>query len=152
MRWGGVIVGVDADPANAESIKTWTEDYFDELHPYSAGGAYVNLMMDEGEERVQASYRDHYDRLAEVKAAYDPDNVFHINQNIRPSRPDWAAAGLVETLSVLVALVSGLDEVRTEGVQRSQHGAERRELHGRGGGATVPGRRLGLDAAEVPDA
>jgi FAD/FMN-containing dehydrogenase len=83
--WAGVIVGVDPDPANRESITSWTKAYFDELHPTSAGGAYVNFMMDEGDERVQASYRDNYDRLAEVKAAYDPENLFHINQNIRPA-------------------------------------------------------------------
>jgi FAD/FMN-containing dehydrogenase len=41
--------------------------------------------MEEGQERVQATYRGNYDRLARVKAQYDPDNVFHINQNIRPS-------------------------------------------------------------------
>jgi FAD/FMN-containing dehydrogenase len=83
--WAGVIVGVDADPANNESIMAWTKAYFDELHPSSAGGAYVNFMMDEGDDRVQASYRDNYNRLAEVKAAYDPTNLFHINQNIPPA-------------------------------------------------------------------
>lgn len=54
------------------------------LHPHSAGGAYVNMMMDEGQERVRASYRDNYDRLAWIKATYDPDNVFRVNQNIEP--------------------------------------------------------------------
>jgi len=54
------------------------------LHPYSAGGAYVNMMMDEGQERVRASYRDNYDRLAAIKATYDPDNTFSVNQNIQP--------------------------------------------------------------------
>ncbi len=82
--WAEVIVGVDPDPAKAERIKEWTIAYWEALHPYSAGGAYVNFMMDEGQERVQATYRDNYDRLARVKAAYDPTNLFHINQNIRP--------------------------------------------------------------------
>jgi FAD/FMN-containing dehydrogenase len=85
-RWGTVYAGVDPDPANAEAIKKWTVDYFDALHPYSAGGAYVNMMMDEGEERVKASYRGNYARLAAVKAAYDPDNVFRVNQNIVPAQ------------------------------------------------------------------
>jgi FAD/FMN-containing dehydrogenase len=58
--------------------------YWEALHPYSAGGAYVNMMMDEGQERVQAAYRDNYERLAAVKNTYDPDNFFHVNQNIRP--------------------------------------------------------------------
>ena len=83
--WGSVFAGVDPDPANADAIREWTVDYFEALHPYSAGGAYVNMMMDEGQERVRASYRDNYDRLARIKADYDPDNVFRINQNIRPA-------------------------------------------------------------------
>ena len=45
----------------------------------------MNMMMDEGQERVRASYRDNYDRLAQVKAKYDPDNVFRVNQNIQPA-------------------------------------------------------------------
>ena len=54
---------------------SWSIDYFEALHPFSAGGAYVNMMMDEGQERVRASYRDNYDRLARIKADYDPDNL-----------------------------------------------------------------------------
>jgi FAD/FMN-containing dehydrogenase len=84
-RWGSVIVGVDPDPANADLIRQWCVDYFDALHPYSAGGAYVNMMMDEGQDRVRASYRDNYDRLARVKATHDPDNLFRVNQNIEPA-------------------------------------------------------------------
>jgi FAD/FMN-containing dehydrogenase len=83
--WASVFVGVDPDPANAEAIRKWAIDYHEALHPYSAGGAYVNMMMDEGQERVRASYRDNYERLARIKRAYDPDNVFRINQNIRPA-------------------------------------------------------------------
>ncbi|MGA8210805.1 MAG: FAD-binding oxidoreductase [Nocardioidaceae bacterium] len=82
--WAGTIVGVDPDPANAEAITAWTRDYYDDLHPHSAGGAYVNFLMDEGQDRVRASYRGNYDRLAQVKTTYDPDNVFHVNQNIVP--------------------------------------------------------------------
>ena len=73
-------------PANVDEIRQWTVDYFEALHPHSAGGAYVNMMMDEGQERVRASYRDNYDRLAEIKAKYDPDNFFRVNQNIEPKR------------------------------------------------------------------
>ncbi len=80
-----VIVGVDPDPANADKITQWCKDYWEALHPYSAGGAYVNFMMDEGQERVQASFRDNYARLLEVKKKYDPNNFFRVNQNIRPS-------------------------------------------------------------------
>ena len=84
--WAGVIVGVDPDPANAEVISQWARDYWEALHPTSAGGAYVNFLMDEGQARVQSAYRGNYDRLAQIKGRYDPDNTFHINQNIRPVR------------------------------------------------------------------
>ena len=83
--WGSVFAGVSKDPAEAEAIRRWCVDYFEALHPYSAGGAYVNMMMDEGQERVRASYRGNYERLAEIKATYDPDNLFRINQNIAPA-------------------------------------------------------------------
>ena len=83
-NWAEVIVGVDPDPANKARITEWTKGYFDALHPYSAGGAYVNFMMDEGQERVQASFRDNYARLAEIKRKYDPGNLFRVNQNVRP--------------------------------------------------------------------
>ncbi|MFG2542444.1 FAD-binding oxidoreductase [Streptomyces sp. NPDC048594] len=85
--WSGVLAGVDPDPANAEAIRQWCVDYWEELHPYSMGGSYVNFMgTGEGQERVRATYRDHYDRLAQVKRTYDPDNVLHANQNIRPAQ------------------------------------------------------------------
>jgi len=50
----------DPDPANAEKITAWTKDYWQALHPYSLGGAYVNFMMDEGTDRIRATYRDNY--------------------------------------------------------------------------------------------
>ena len=80
-----VIVGVDADPANAGKITNWCKSYWEALHPYSSGGAYLNFMMDEGQERVQAGYRDNYQRLAAIKKKYDPNNFFRVNQNIRPA-------------------------------------------------------------------
>lgn len=83
-KYSMVIIGIDGDPANAEKIRQWTVDYWEALHPYSAGGAYVNAMMEEGEDRVRATYRSNFARLAQIKAKYDPDNFFHINQNIRP--------------------------------------------------------------------
>jgi FAD/FMN-containing dehydrogenase len=84
--WGMVIAGVDPDPANKEMITGWARDYWEAIHPHSAGGAYVNMMMAEGQDRVEASYRDNYERLARIKARYDPNNLFHINQNIKPQR------------------------------------------------------------------
>jgi FAD/FMN-containing dehydrogenase len=85
-NYGAVFAGVDPDPANVDAIRRWSIDYQEALHPYSAGGAYVNMMMEEGQERVRASYRDNYDRLAQVKAMYDPDNTFRVNQNIQPQQ------------------------------------------------------------------
>ena len=84
-RYAEVILGVDPDPANADAIRDWTVGYWEATHPYSAGGAYVNFMMDEGQQRVHATYRDNYDRLARIKTQYDPDNIFHVNQNIHPA-------------------------------------------------------------------
>jgi FAD/FMN-containing dehydrogenase len=80
-----VILGVDPDPANNERTIGWARDYWQALHPYSAGGGYVNMVMDEGEEQVKAAYRENYARLAEIKARYDPGNLFHVNQNIKPA-------------------------------------------------------------------
>jgi len=84
-RWAEVIVGVDPDPANAKRLKDWTIAYWEDLHPYSMGGAYVNFMMEEGQERVRATYRNNYPRLAELKRKYDPQNLLHVNQNISPA-------------------------------------------------------------------
>ena len=83
--WAGVIVGVDPDPANAARISGWARDYWQQLHPTSAGGAYVNFLMNEGQDRVKAAYRHNYSRLTQIKDRYDPDNTFHINQNIQPT-------------------------------------------------------------------
>ena len=76
--------GSTPTPPTPTEIRDWSIDYFEALHPYSAGGAYVNMMMDEGQERVRASYGGNYDRLAQIKAEYDPDNLFRVNQNIEP--------------------------------------------------------------------
>lgn len=83
--WAMVIVGVDPDPANDEKIMAWARAYWDTLHPYAAGGAYVNFMMEEGDERIRDTYGANYPRLAKVKAQYDPQNLFRVNQNIRPA-------------------------------------------------------------------
>ena len=80
-----VIVGIDPDPANDQRTIQWARDYWQALHPHSAGGAYVNMIMDEGQDQVKAAYRDNYERLVAVKNKYDPKNVFRLNQNIRPS-------------------------------------------------------------------
>jgi FAD/FMN-containing dehydrogenase len=84
-NWGSVMAGVDKEAANVDAISAWSKGYHEALHPYSAGGAYVNMMMEEGQDRVEASYGENYARLAKIKAKYDPANLFHVNQNIRPA-------------------------------------------------------------------
>ena len=85
-RWSSVIVGVDDDPEKVGEITSWAKDYWEELHPYSTGGAYINFLMgDEGEGRVRATYGGNFDRLASIKQKYDPDNLFRVNHNISPA-------------------------------------------------------------------
>jgi FAD/FMN-containing dehydrogenase len=84
--WAEVIIGVDPDPANKDLIVDWAREYWNDVHPYSSQGAYVNFMMEEGENRVKASYRDNYQRLAAIKSTYDPANFFRCNQNIKPTQ------------------------------------------------------------------
>jgi FAD/FMN-containing dehydrogenase len=83
--WSMVIAGVDPDPVNDERITGWARSYWEALHPHSAGGAYLNFMMEEGEDRIRVTYRGNYHRLARIKAKYDPDNLFRVNQNITPA-------------------------------------------------------------------
>jgi FAD/FMN-containing dehydrogenase len=84
--WSLVICAVDPDPAKALALKQWAQDYWTAVHPFNLEGAYANFMMDdEGEARVRAAYGANYDRLAAVKKKYDPANLFHVNQNIRPA-------------------------------------------------------------------
>jgi hypothetical protein len=87
-NWAMIIAGIDSDPANNDMIMNWARNYWNALHPYSAGGAYINFMMEEGEERIQATYGSNYERLREVKAKYDPMNLFRVNQNIKPKEAD----------------------------------------------------------------
>ena len=86
-----VIVGIDPDQSNKDKIINWARDYWNAHHPYSAGGAYINFMMDEGEDRIKATYGDNYKKLTEIKAKYDPDNLFRVNQNIKPQLKETAA-------------------------------------------------------------
>jgi hypothetical protein len=62
----------------------WTRELFDAMSPHFRG-VYVNDLGEEGSDRVRDAYGVNYNRLADIKAAYDPDNVFRLNQNIRPA-------------------------------------------------------------------
>jgi FAD/FMN-containing dehydrogenase len=83
--WSMVICGIDPSPTKAQALKSWAKEYWEAIHPYNLKGAYLNFMMEEGEDRIRATYGDNYERLARVKKQYDPANFFRVNQNIKPS-------------------------------------------------------------------
>lgn len=83
-NWSMVIAGIDPKPENATTVTRWAREYWEAVHPFNASGAYINFMMEEGNERVQATYGPNYPRLSQIKAKYDPENFFRMNQNIRP--------------------------------------------------------------------
>ncbi len=84
-NWSMVMAGVDSDPAKVDTISHWAKEYWEAVHPYTEGGAYINFMMEEGEDRIKATYGGNYERLQQVKTKYDPDNFFNVNQNIKPA-------------------------------------------------------------------
>jgi hypothetical protein len=84
--WSMVIAAIHSDRSQAEALKHWGRRYWTTVHPFNREGAYVNFMMDdEVDGRVEATYGDNYQRLAQVKAQYDPKNLFRVNQNIAPA-------------------------------------------------------------------
>jgi FAD/FMN-containing dehydrogenase len=79
-----VIAGMWPDAADNDANIAWVREYYDATAPLSEEGGYVNFMSGDDQERIKANYRGNYDRLVDVKRRYDPDNLFHLNQNIRP--------------------------------------------------------------------
>jgi len=79
-----VIAGMWPDPAQNEANIAWVRGYYDATAPYSETGGYVNFMSGDDQDRVPANYGANYERLRDVKRKYDPDNLFHVNQNIKP--------------------------------------------------------------------
>ena len=79
-----VIVGGWPDPAQNEANTKWVRDYYDAIAPYSEEGGYINFMSGDDQGRIKANYKGNYERLVDVKRKYDPDNLFHVNQNIKP--------------------------------------------------------------------
>ncbi len=71
-------------PAQDASGVEWARAFFNASAPYASAGAYVNFMTEEEGNRVAAAYGSNYDRLVQIKRRYDPENVFHLNQNIKP--------------------------------------------------------------------
>jgi len=81
-----VIAGMWPDPADNEANIEWVRDYYAAIHPHSGTeGAYINFMSDDDATRAPENYGRNNERLRRVKKAYDPDNLFHLNQNIEPS-------------------------------------------------------------------
>jgi FAD/FMN-containing dehydrogenase len=89
-RTSAVVVNIAAIAPTPELLETdrqWVRAFWSDLVPHAAGiGSYVNFMSDLDEDRIRAAYGpDKYERLSRIKASYDPDNVFHLNANIRPA-------------------------------------------------------------------
>jgi hypothetical protein len=89
--WSMVIAAIDSKPEQADALKSWGRGYWQAVHPFNLGGAYVNFMMDdEAPGRIQATYGENYPRLASIKASYDKANLFRVNQNIEPAAASHA--------------------------------------------------------------
>ena len=82
--FAAVIAGMWPDPAQNEANVAWVRRYYEAIAPHSEEGGYINFMAADDQDRVKANYGANYDRLVRVKQTYDPDNVFHLNQNIKP--------------------------------------------------------------------
>jgi FAD/FMN-containing dehydrogenase len=72
------------DAADDKGGIGWAREFFAESAPYATGGVYVNFLTAEETDRIEAAYGPNFKRLVEVKAKYDPDNLFRLNQNIKP--------------------------------------------------------------------
>jgi hypothetical protein len=79
-----VIAGMWPDPADNETSTKWVRDYYAATAPHSEDGGYINFMAEDDQDRIRANYKGNYDRLVQVKQKYDPNNLFHLNQNIKP--------------------------------------------------------------------
>jgi FAD/FMN-containing dehydrogenase len=79
-----LLVSQWTDPTDADRHITWTREFFEAMRPFTERAVYVNGLGVEGEERVREAYGANYERLAAIKATYDPRNLFRANQNIQP--------------------------------------------------------------------
>lgn len=79
-----VIAGMWPDPGQNEANIAWVRDYYKATAPHSEEGGYINFMAGDDQDRIKANYKGNYDRLVTIKRKYDPGNLFHLNQNIRP--------------------------------------------------------------------
>ena len=84
-RWSMVIAGIAQEPYRAQEMTDWAKNYWEAVHPYNCDGGYINFIgTDEPESRLKATYGGNYEKLVELKSKFDPNNVFHVNHNIKP--------------------------------------------------------------------
>ncbi|GAC1511178.1 MAG: FAD-binding oxidoreductase [Candidatus Dormibacteraceae bacterium] len=79
-----VIAGMWPEPSHNADNTRWVREYYDATAPHSEEGGYINFMSEDDQSRIKANYKGNYTRLVEVKRKYDPNNLFHVNQNIKP--------------------------------------------------------------------
>ena len=79
-----VVAGAWQDPADNDKNIQWVRDYYEALRPHSEEGGYINFMSHDDHDKAPSNYGASYQRLRQVKTAYDPDNLFRVNQNIQP--------------------------------------------------------------------
>ena len=87
------VLSLWTDPADDERNIRWTRDLGERTAPFSSGSVYVNNLGDETHEAVRTAYGSNYERLAALKARYDPENLFRLNQNIGPTASAGRSAG-----------------------------------------------------------
>jgi FAD/FMN-containing dehydrogenase len=83
-QFATVIAGMWPNPADNAKNTKWVKDYYAAIQPHSTAGGYVNFMADDDQDRVRDNYKGNYERLVAIKKKYDPGNLFHMNQNIKP--------------------------------------------------------------------
>jgi hypothetical protein len=88
-----LVTAVWTDAADTDVNIRWTREFWDAMRPFLAEAAYVNYLGEVSEEAVRAAYGRKYERLTALKGKYDPTNFFRMNQNIKPSRAAFDAAG-----------------------------------------------------------
>ena len=90
-KFATVIAGMWEDPADNDNNIEWVRGYYKALEPHSSLGGYVNFMAADDQHRIEHNYKGNFERLREIKSRYDPDNLFHMNQNIQPAGTETRA-------------------------------------------------------------
>jgi FAD/FMN-containing dehydrogenase len=90
-KFATVVAGMWEDPADNDNNIEWVRGYYKALEPHSSLGGYVNFMAADDQHRIEHNYKGNFERLREIKSRYDPDNLFHMNQNIQPAGTETRA-------------------------------------------------------------